>query len=258
MAKRISRKDLFKEQDQFLSTSEKVMVYFTNNRATVIGVIAAIVIAGSSFLGFKYYNETRTLRDEAFYFEITKIADSTKSSASDAKTILEKMDEGPQKERASLLLGDIHFQNQEYDKAEAFYSAVMSHSSPIDINHQMAQVGLAYSHESRKDYKKAIGLFKSVIDANTGFPLFEVYWSLSKCYELNNDVSNALLILREMQIKFSQNPQDDRIKVRIKELSAWFSNSPLALGGNDQKFVKYGRTALDGKIYYQSLAKLLR
>jgi hypothetical protein len=219
MVKRVSRKDLFKEQDQFLSASEKAMIYFTENRATVIGVIAVIVIAGSSFLGFKYYNETRTLRDEAFYFEITKIVDSTDSSTSDAKVFLEKMGEGPQKDRASLLLGDMHFQNQEYDKAEAYYSAVMSHSSPSDINHQMAQVGLAYSHESKKDYKKAIGLFKSVIDANTGFPLFEVYWSLSKCHELNNDVSNALLILREMQIKFSKNPQVEKIEVRIKQLS---------------------------------------
>ena len=220
MAKRISRKDLFKEQDQFLSTSEKAMLYFMENRSAVIGVVAAIVIAGASFLGLKYYNETRTLRDEAFYFEITKIADNADSSASDAKVILGKMDDGPQKDRASLLLGDIHFQNQEYDKAEELYSAVMSHSSHSDINHQMAQVGLAYSHESRKDYKKAIGLFKSVIDANTAFPLFEVYWSLSKCHELNNDVSNALLILREMQIKFSKNPQLEKIEVRIKLLSA--------------------------------------
>ena len=66
MTKRVSRKDLFKEKDQFLSGSEKAMIYFMENRSTVIGVIAAIVIAGSSFLGFKYYNETRTLRDEDF------------------------------------------------------------------------------------------------------------------------------------------------------------------------------------------------
>jgi len=50
--------------------------------------------------------------------------------------------------------------------------------------------------------------------------LFEVYWSLSRCYELNNDASNALLILREMQIKFTQNPQVDKIERRIKQLSA--------------------------------------
>ena len=220
MAKRITRKDLLKEQDQFLSTSEKAMIYFTENRATVIGVIAAIVITGSSVMGFKYYNETQTLKNEAFYFEITKIADKAESSAADAKAILEKMGNGPQKDRASLLLGDMHFQNQQYDKAEEFYSAILSRTSPNDINHQMAKVGLAYSHESRKDYKKAIELFKSVIDANTSFPLFEVYWSLAKCHELNNDVPSALLILREMQMKFSKNPQVDKIEVRIKKLSA--------------------------------------
>ena len=222
MAKRlkVSRKDLLKEQDQFLSTSEKAMIYFTDNRSTVIGVIAAIVIVGSSVLGFNYYKETQTLKNEAFYFEITKISDKADSSTSDAKAILEKMGDGPQKDRASLLLGDMHFQNQEYDKAEKYYSAILSRTSPSDINHQMAKVGLAYSHESRKDYKKAIELFKSVVEANTSFPLFEVYWSLAKCHELNNDVSKALLILREMQMKFSKSLQADKIEVRIKQLSA--------------------------------------
>lgn len=222
MAKRlkVSRKDLLKEQDQFLSTSEKAMIYFTDNRSTVIGVIAAIVIVGSSILGFNYYEETQTLKNEAFYFEITKIVDKDGSSASEAKAILDKMGDGPQKNRASLLLGDMHFQNQEFDKAEEIYSAILSRTSSSDINHQMAKVGLAYSYESRKDYKKAIELFKSVIDANTSFPLFEVYWSLAKCHELNKDVSSALLILREMQMKFSKNPQVDKVDVRIKQLSA--------------------------------------
>lgn len=217
---KISRKDLLKTPDHFLSTSEKAMLFFMDNRASVIGVIAAIAIAGLSFLGFRYYQETRTLRDEAFYFEIVKIVDTTGNSTSDAKGILGKMGDGLQKERASLLLGDSHFQNQEYDKAEELYSAVMNTSSPGKINYQMAQVGLAYCHEARKDYKKAIAVFKSVIEANTAFPLFEVYWGLAKCHELNNDVPNALLVLREMQIKFSESPQVDKIEGRIKQLSA--------------------------------------
>ena len=221
MAKRlkISRKDLFKEQDQFLSGSEKAMLYFMENRSTVIGVVAGIVIAGASFLGLKYYNETRTLRDEAFYFEIEKVSDND-SFASEAKAILVKMGEGYQKERASLLLADSHFQKREFEKSDVIYSTVMSNSLPGEINYQMAQVGLAYSFESKGDYKKAIAMFKSVIDANTSFPLFEVYWSLSKCHELNKDVSNSLLILREMQIKFSENPQADKIESRIQQLSA--------------------------------------
>lgn len=219
---KVSRKDLLKEPDQFLSGSEKAMLYYMDNRATVIGVIATIVIAASSFFGFKYFKETQALANEAFYFEIENIVKNAKGSdpSAEAKLIWEKIGSGLQKERASLLLADIHFQNQQYDKSDVLYSTVIDNSSPGTINYQMAQVGLAYSYESSKQYQKAIDLFKAVIDANTDFPLFEVYWSLSRCYELKNDNSNALLILREMQIKFAANPQMEKIEFRIKQLSA--------------------------------------
>ena len=198
------------------------MLYYIDNRATVISVVATLLIVVSSFFGFKYYQETQALGNEAVYFEMEKVAENPKGSTSVAgvRSIWEKIGDGFQKERASLLLADIHFQNQEFGEAEVLYSTVMSNSSPGQINYQMAQVGLAYSYEFGKDYKKAIDLFKSVIDANTAFPLFEVYWSLSRCYELNNDSSNALLILREMQIKFVRNPQVDKIEHRIKQLFA--------------------------------------
>ncbi|MBT3509986.1 MAG: tetratricopeptide repeat protein [Nitrospina sp.] len=223
MAKRIkvSRKDLLKEPDQFLSTSEKAMLYFMDNRATVLGGIAIFLIGVSSFFGFKYFKETQTLANEAFYFEIEKIVDNAADGkpTSEVELILGKIGDGFQKERASLLLADLHFQNQDYDKADALYTKVMSTSSAGQVNYQLAQVGLAYNSESNKQYQRAIDLFKTVIDANTDFPLFEVYWSLSRCYELNSDSSNALLILREMQIKFAANPQMEKVELRIKQLS---------------------------------------
>ncbi|SVC06459.1 uncharacterized protein METZ01_LOCUS259313, partial [marine metagenome] len=159
MAKRIkvSRKHLLKDPDQFLSTSEKAMLYYIDNRATVIGVVAILLIVVSSFFGFKYYQETQALGNEAFYFEMEKMAENPKGSTSVAgvRSIWEKIGDGFQKERASLLLADIHFQNQEFGEAEVLYSTVMSNSSPGQINYQMAQVGLAYSYEFGKDYKKA-------------------------------------------------------------------------------------------------------
>ncbi len=222
MAKRlkVSRKHLLKDPDQFLSASEKAMIFFMENRAAVIGGVVSIIVAGSSFLGFKYYQEARAMKNEAFYFEMMKLVDNASTSASGAKLIWEKIGDGSQKERASLLLGDIHFQNQENDKAGVLYSMVMSSSPKGQINHQLAQIGLAHSYQAKKDYKKAIGLFKSVIEANSNSPLFQVYLSLSRCHELNNDVSNALLVLREMRMKFPEGPQADKIESRIKRLSA--------------------------------------
>lgn len=222
MAKRlkVSRKEILNEPDQFLTGSEKALLFFMKNRGSTIGSIAGIIMVGLSITGFNYYQETQTLKNEAFYFQMEKIVADSKGPTTDVRSVWEKIGDGYQKERATLLLADNHFQKQEYDIAEGLYSSVMDNSTPEQINYQMAQVGLGFIYEANKNYKKAIEEFKTVISANTGFPLFEVYWSLSRCHELNNDVSNALLVLREMQIKFAENPEVEKIEHRIKQLSA--------------------------------------
>ena len=83
----------------------------------------------------------------------------------------------------------------------------------------MANVGLAYTYEAMGDYKKAIDLYKLAIDSSGSFPVFQVYWSLARCHENNKDTSSSLLILREMQIKFSNKPELEKIENRIKQLS---------------------------------------
>jgi len=131
--------------------------------------------------------------------------------------IRDQIDEGPHKNRASLFLADIYFQNEDYDKAKSIYQEVRSKSR--GLNHEMAAVNLAYTYEAMGDLKKAIDLYKLAINSNSNFPLFQVYWSLARCHENNNDTSNALLILREMQIKFAGSPELKNIDSRIKELS---------------------------------------
>ena len=111
----------------------------------------------------------------------------------------------------------IYFQNEDYDKAKSIYQEVRSKSR--GLNHEMAAVNLAYTYEAMGDLKKAIDLYKLAINSNSNFPLFQVYWSLARCHENNNDTSNALLILREMQIKFSGSAELKNIDDRIKELS---------------------------------------
>ena len=219
---KISRKELLKEPDQFLTGSEKAMLYLMDNRGAVLGCLVSGLIAVSSYFGFKYYEETKTLSNEAIYFQMETIASNGNGSdlGSEMKILLDQLGEGFQKGRGSLLLADVYFQNNELDKAKSLYLSVINHSEKGRFNYQLAQLGLANTYASQKDYKKAIGVHKSIIEANTSFPLFESYWSLSKCYEMDNDKANSLLVLREMQIKFSENPQLEKVKQRIKQLSA--------------------------------------
>ena len=218
---RITRKELLKEPDQFLSSTDKAMLFFRQNRFFVIGGIIVVMLFGLSFLVYQNYQKSRIMKFESLYFKMEKIIEESKEKGKKLQEqlikIRDQIDEGPHKNRASLFLADIYFQNEDYDKAKSIYQEVRSKSR--GLNHEMAAVNLAYTYEAMGDLKKAIDLYKLAINSNSNFPLFQVYWSLARCHENNNDTSNALLILREMQIKFAGSAELKNIDSRIKELS---------------------------------------
>jgi tetratricopeptide (TPR) repeat protein len=222
MAKKISRKELLKQPDQFLSATDKAMLFFSNNRSTVIGSIVAILVVGLSLVGYQNYQQSQTMKFEAMYFSMEEIVriEGAKGSNPESQLvkIRDEITDESHRNRASLLLADVYYQYGNFDKAKSTYQEVRNSSQ--GLNHQMANVGLGYAHEAMGEFKKAIDLFKLAINTNDNFPLFQVYWSLARCHKNNKDISNALLILREMQIKFSGRAESEKIKNQIKQLSA--------------------------------------
>jgi tetratricopeptide (TPR) repeat protein len=222
MAKKISRKELLKQPDQFLSATDKAMLFFSNNRSTVIGSIVAILVVGLSLVGYQNYQQSQTMKFEAMYFSMEEIVriEGAKGSNPESQLvkIRDEITDESHRNSASLLLADVYYQYGNFDKAKSTYQEVRNSSQ--GLNHQMANVGLGYAHEAMGEFKKAIDLFKLAINTNDNFPLFQVYWSLARCHKNNKDISNALLILREMQIKFSGRAESEKIKNQIKQLSA--------------------------------------
>ena len=198
---KITRKELLKEPDQFLSFSEKAMLFFTKNRSKVIITITAVLIAGLSFLGYKSYQKSQIMKYEALYFNMVEMVKTEGIEVDELIKIRDQIRFRSHRNRASLLLADLYYMNKEIDKAQTTFLEIINDSQ--GLNHQMANIGLAYIYEAKGELRDAINLYKSVIDENTSFPLFQVYWSLARCHVNNNDNSNALQILREMLIKFS-------------------------------------------------------
>ena len=223
MAKKIkiSRKELLKEPDQFLSSTDKAISFFTRNRLVVIGFILICLVSGLAIFGYQNYQKSKMMKFEAMYFNMEEIVKESEQKGNniqaDLLNIRDQIESGPHKNRASLLIADIYFQNKELEKAKSTYQEILNNSS--GLYYEMATIGLAYVHESMEDYIKAIDLFKMAIDSKSNFPLFQVYWSLARCYENNKDTPNALLILREMQIKFSSAAELEKIDKKIQQLS---------------------------------------
>jgi len=226
MAKRVkvTRKELLKEPDQFLSASQKVSLYASQHKNNLLIGTGVVVVIFALLGGYRYNQQVQNLRMESLYFKMVKLHDQktgkdSADSTGELETLLGQFNAGPQQVRASLLVAEEYFRKEQFDKAIALYTDIQQRSESKDLSNQLAKVGLAYSYEGKKDYAKAIETYKALVNKPDGFPLFDVYISLARCYELNKDKKNALLTLREIETKFQGHPQLGSVERRIASLS---------------------------------------
>ena len=223
MATRVKfrHKDL-KEPDQFISTTDIVVAYFSQHKKVLFSGVAAFVLVVLAAIGARYNAEVKSLRMESLYFEMEKVRNAkdlqTEKVTDKMEKLLDEFSEGSQKQRATLMLADEFYRTREYDSAISLYKGLLGSTRSDQISYQLASMGVAYSLEGKKDYKQAIAAYKTIIENPGGYPLFHIYLSLARCYELNNDQNGALLTLREMKAKFSGHSKLSIVDARLKEL----------------------------------------
>jgi lipopolysaccharide biosynthesis regulator YciM len=217
---KIRRKDLI-QPDQFISTTDILIAYCSKHKTKLISIVISLIVVVFSGLWIKYNQNKKSLGMELLYFKVEQAKSAKESNSKDKikqiRLLLDEFSEGPQKQRALLVLADEYFNEASYDKAIDFYQNVLN-GSRSSLHHQLANMGIAYSLEGKKDYKNAINAYKTTIQYSNEYPLFDIYVGLARCYELNNEKNEALLTLREMQNKFSSHSKINVIKSKIKSL----------------------------------------
>ncbi len=163
---RFSRKSL-KKPDEFVTTTGKVIKYFEEHRSRVVAGALGVVILFMSILGVLYNMQSRDARMESLLSEMKLVLNKDKNPdqvSNDLDRLLGKFGEGSQKQRAKLMIADFNFQKNQFDKAISLYSDIASNSAAGELSHDLAQLGLAYSFEGKKEYKKAIEAYKTSDD----------------------------------------------------------------------------------------------
>ena len=220
---KLRHKDL-KEPDQFISTTDIVVAYFSQHKKVLVAGIVAFVLIVFGVIGVRYNTEVKSLRMESLYFEMEKIRNAkdlhSEKVADKMEKLLAEFSEGQQKQRATLMLADEFYRTRDYDRSISLYQDLLKSTHSDQLSYQLASAGMAYSLEGKKDYKQAIAVYKTIIENPSGYPLFHIYLSLARCYELNSDQNGALLTLREMKAKFSGHSKLSIVDARLKKLEA--------------------------------------
>ncbi len=224
LQKQFKRKDL-KKPDPFVAFSARFYSLFDKNRKKfILGLGGILLVCGAAWL-FNYNRDVQEARMESLYFEMYNVwngggKNSPEKAISKLKKINDKIKDGMPKQRANLLLADALYENKNYEESINFYEKVKNSSKEGQLTHVLSQVGLGNSFEGKKDYTKAIEIYKAIIESDTDYPLFYIYYGMARCYSLDNDEKNALLILREMMSKFPAHGEIVKVEAMLKKLEA--------------------------------------
>ena len=201
MAKKISRKELLKGPDEFMTFSERAVAYVEEHAQAFIyaGVAAAVLLLG--YLGVSWYLGYEERKgQEAYnkaYYELRKVeaAGEEMPSPDLPAELFEQVSADYGLARVSDLalpqLAGLRFQQGKVDEAISLYREFRKKNREEDPYVIMSAFALAACHEARKDYEAALQEIRPLVADPDTFMRDQALVRLVRLYRLNGRLDEA-------------------------------------------------------------------
>ncbi len=230
-AKKVTRKELLKEPDEFITTTGQVIRFVRENpRIVTLGAII-VFIGVLAAVGINFYLKQRQLESHRLfgvaYHEYEAIINSPEPASPDAidkvlanfEYIATNYGSLPTGEMALFYTGHLLYMKQDYKDALDRYIKVQSTSLAKKGLGLLIQYHIAMTHLALKDYEQALMIFDQLSkDINSPYRR-ESYSSIARIYELMGKNKEAVQAYRQYLKMFPEAPDAAFIKARIADLA---------------------------------------
>jgi tetratricopeptide (TPR) repeat protein len=228
-SKKVSRKKLLNEPDEFISTTGKVIQFLKTNQRQVTLAITIILVVVAAVAGVMYYlrwqeGKAMAVQDQALQMYQDAYRTSMENPAAgkkeDYQKALDKFKEslsvysrGRTGQVSEIFIGHCYYSMKEYDQAQAAYTKCLD--GPF---RNLALNGLAYIFEAKGDYQKALENFeKNMADRNHPYQV-ESMLGAARCYEALKQKPKALEIYEKALAQAPKSTMAEFIRWKVSEL----------------------------------------
>lgn len=223
--KKLTRKDLLKGTDEFLTLSDRAARFFSSHTRELkyVGIALAVIVVVYLSI-FTYMRHINKKGQEAYNVAYDSMADNLKPETDpEALKRSEKLFEDVVNEygrsRAARLalpqIGYIKFTEKEYDDAILSYRDFADKISGDKEYEALANLALAACFEAKGDLKEAIAVLVSIVKAEQNPFRETAMLSLERVYRLDNQREKADEILKEFVQAYKTSPFLPMVKARL-------------------------------------------
>jgi tetratricopeptide (TPR) repeat protein len=225
--KKVSRKKLLKEPDEFISTTAKVLQFLRDypRQIAIYGVLGLVMVgAGMAGYLYIYWQEKKALAIQQeglqIYQEAFRNAANAEGEKENYRKALEKFRQalsvhgwGKVAQVSQVSIGNCYYALKEYDPAIAAYTRCLN--GPLQ---SMARNGLGYCYEAKGDYSKALENYQKNAEEDGNPYQEEGMLGAARCCEAQNQKQKALEFYQKALAKNPKSPTADFIQWKISEL----------------------------------------
>jgi tetratricopeptide (TPR) repeat protein len=170
MAQKLTRKQLLKEPDEFITFSGKLIQWLTTYKqqaAVAAGVVVALLVATAGYQTYSRHAETKAseLLAESLdqYQTAMKANDPVIAYQAVEKSFTRILDDYSARrmgKTAALEFANICYRAGEFDKAISLYKTALEGFSNTPFYKNLILSSLGYSFDGKKDYESAVKYFE--------------------------------------------------------------------------------------------------
>jgi predicted negative regulator of RcsB-dependent stress response len=210
---KISRKELLKSQDEFMTLTSRAIKFVQEHRRKFdylgMAILGLIVIYLGSYAYIRYINKKGLKAYNTAYYSAMKIAESSKDQVAAEKKV-EDMFEGVVKDYASskaakLALPEVasaEFTERKYDEAITNYETYMGKVSENDPYKSLARLSLSVCYEEKGQFDKAIEPLEKIMEGPDDSIKEQAMLSMARIYRLSSKQDKSNEILKQFKEKF--------------------------------------------------------
>lgn len=225
--KRVTRKELLKGEDEFVSLSSRVAQYVSAHLKQIQYLAFSILIIILIALGISFYLRHLNKKALAAYNRAYRslVSDSSPEATEDTvKRSVEEFDKLIRKygrtKMATLAipqLAYLEYDQGNYDEAISLYQMYLKREKSDSIYASMAYFGLAAVYEAKGDYQSAISHLKKIVDEGHDFLREEALFSLGRVYAVSGQREMSRETFKDFIDQFTGSPLLPLAKANLKK-----------------------------------------
>jgi predicted negative regulator of RcsB-dependent stress response len=215
MAKKVTRKELLREEDEFTTFSGRAILFFKEHSRqlnyVMIGVaVVALIYAAFNFFMGRTNKKGQVAYNQAFYSLTQSIVSGTTEVPVQAEEEFQRVLDDFGLSKVSRLarpqLARIKFQKGEYDEAISLYQEFSKDASDKPLYQSLARLGLAACYEAKDEYDRAIEILTEVTNNPDTTFREQAMLDLARIYRLSGQEDKSKEILSAFVEDYKNSP----------------------------------------------------